>query len=379
MTDERRLDDRLAPDERQAELMARLIDGETSEADLADLAELLRASRSSRELLVSHLLLDSLLREELGPESLSALVDIAGGVAPRPSPAAPAGRAEPPAERCPLARARPPAAGRQRWQTLGWAGAGVVALVSLVTATARWDFSGAASAAHLIEMAEGVHAAPLERVYLVELVREADATSDFVPPRDVRVATQGDRFFAEMNRGERHWFWGRDTSGAIWITVGQDRAVVVDDDEQGFPLRYLGDLFTLELETLLRTFRTFCRLTHATGSAGLHLIDVTPRVPLERGGLRHATIEVDRETKAVRRLVLEREFPRYGRSTVTFTLVDTRPADESRYHPRGHLAEPALILDRATPSSERRDLLVRWFGASAKRWLLTPEETRDAR
>ncbi|MFM8538709.1 MAG: hypothetical protein ACKOES_11675 [Planctomycetaceae bacterium] len=278
-------------------------------------------------------------------------------------------------------RPRPaaPRPGVPRWRTLGWAGAAVAGLASLVIGIALRDPAGAASAAHVIQVAEVVHAEPVERVYLVDVVREADATADLVPPRDVRVATQGDRFYVEMRRGDRHWFWGRDAAGATWITVGRRQAIIVHDDEQGPALRYLGDLYMLNLETLLRTFRTFCRLAHSTGSAGTHVIDVTPWVALKRGGLRHATIEIDRETKAVRRLVLEREFPEFGRSTVTFTLVDTRPADEKRYDPLGHLEEPARIIDRATGPGERRDLLEKWFGSQANRWIRMPEEAQDAR
>jgi hypothetical protein len=388
MTDDRGPEDHFAVDARQAELIARLVDGEPSDECLADLADLLRSSPACRKALVGHLLLDSLLPEDLGPESLSALVDIVGDGEPLPPVGA--ARVKGPASedgaRDASGRARrswprrvEPLSGVRRWRTVGWVGAGVVGLVSLVIGIALRDQTGAASAAHVIQVAEVVHAEPVERVYLVDVVRESDATADLVPPRDTRVATQGDRFYVEMRRGDRHWFWGRDAAGAIWVTVGRDRAVIVDDDEQGVGLRYLGELYTLNLETLLRTFRTFCRLAHATGSAGTHVIDVTPRVALARGGMRHATIEVDRETKAVRRLVLEREVPHYGRSTVTFTLVDTRPADEPRYGPLGHVEEPALILDRATPPAERRNVLVRWFGASANRWMLVPEETEDAR
>lgn len=109
------------------------------------------------------------------------------------------------------------------------------------------------------------------------------------------------------------------------------------------------------------------------------MIEITPSVTTERGGIRRATIEIDRETKAVRRLVLEREFRWYGKSTATFTLVETRPADEDRYGPHGHLDEPARIIDRATSLSERRALLSQWFGSQANRWIRVPEEAPDAR
>ena len=391
-------EDRRGRSLRRAELVARLIDGDGDPADdvAAELADLLRASPANREALVEQLLLDSLLRDELGSESLAALVDIVADGEPGSQARAAETQATDDARSAAMTgmngmagmtsltgrsrpRHSPPRAIARRWHTLGWAGAAVVGLATIIIGVALRDPAGAASAAHVIQVAEVVHAEPVERVYLVDVVREADATADLVPPRDTRVATQGDRFYVEMRRGDRHWFWGRDAAGATWITVGRRQAIIVHDDEQGPALRYLGDLYSLSLETLLRTFRTFCRLAHSTGSAGTHVIDVTPRVAFTRGGLRHATIEVDRETKAVRRLVLEREFPEFGRSTVTFTLVDTRPADEVRYGPLGHLEEPTRIIDRATGPGERRDLLETWFGSQAHRWIRVPEEAEDAR
>lgn len=389
---------------RQAELVARLIDGDGDPADdvAAELADLLRASPADREALVEQLLLDSLLRDELGSESLSALVDIVADG--EPGPQAGAAEATVPAAgdgtrtaamtgvsdltgmtdltgRSRRSRPRPaaPRPGVPRWRTVGWVGAAVAGLASLVVGIALRDPAGAASAAHVIQVAEVVHAEPVERVYLVDVVREADATADFVTPRDVRVATQGDRFYVEMNRGDHRWFWGRDAAGVIWITVGRSLAVIVHDDEQGPALRYLGDLYTLNLETLLRTFRRTCHLAHVNGPAGTHVIEITPYVTTKRGGVRRATIEIDQETKAVRRLVLEREFSWYGKSTVTFTLVETRPADEHRYGPLGHLDEPARIIDRGTGPGERRDLLETWFGSQANRWIRVPEEAQDAR
>lgn len=386
MSHDRLPEGRSGRDARQAELIARCIDGESSEECLSDLADVLRDSAASRDALVGHLLLDALLREELGGESLSALIDIvaSGGQAtPIGADAPPAGdgtRGATVSSKRGRSRSRSPSlrSGTDPYRTLGWAGAAVMVLASLIVGSSLWDVAGAASAAHLIEAAEDVHAGPVERVYLVDVVREADETAEFAPPRDVRVATRGDQFYVEMNRGNRHWFWGRDAAGAIWMTVGRKQAIVVEEDEQGRPLRHIGNLYALNLETLLRTFRKFCSLTQSTSSAGTHRIDVTPRSALIREGLRHATIEVDRETKAVRRLVLERDSLEFGRSTVSFTLVETRPADEGRYGAIGHLEEPARIIDRTTSPDGRRELLVKWFGSQANGWIRGTKETWNA-
>jgi hypothetical protein len=251
-------------------------------------------------------------------------------------------------------------------------------MVGVLVGVVQFGPAAGASAAVVIEAAESVHAAKLAREYVVEIER-AGAGGAFVPPRDVRVATQGDRFFVTMSRGARQWFWGRDAAGAIWITVGPRRAVVVDREELGLPLRFISDLYGLEIETLLRTFRKHCRVERFEREGGTHVIEVTPRFAGGRAGFRRATIDVDRESKVVRRLVLERELPEFGRSTVTFTLAETRAIDEADYGPGGHLEEPYQLLTRATVPDRRRELLGNWFGAVADRWIVHGEGSDDGR
>lgn len=345
---------------RHAELISHLVDGEWSEDLVAELRGALRDSEACRDALVEQLILDSLLQEELGAESLTALVDVVTESGSCQSSVDDA------------AGAASPSIGSSRsWRRAGWLAA-AMCLGAIVFGLSRWEPSSVASAALVIQAAESVHAERLERVYVVESERPEVAVP-FVPPRDVRVATRGDRFFVTMSRGPRQWIWGRDAAGSIWMTVGKRRAIVVEDDELGPALRYVSDLYSLEIETLLRNFRSHCRLEQSQDESGDHVIRVTPRFTNARGGLRQATIEVDRESKVVRRLVLHREFPEYGKSTVTFTLVDTRPATETDYSPAGHLEERYELLSRATVPDRRRELLTNWLGSPAERWIIAPE------
>lgn len=89
------------------------------------------------------------------------------------------------------------------------------------------------------------------------------------------------------------------------------------------------------------------------------------------------TIECDRETRAIRRLVVQRELPQRGDVTTTFTLVDARPADESRYRPEGHLAAPYEILSRQSNDDRRREILANWFGSDVDRWIKPPPRKSD--
>jgi hypothetical protein len=351
------------PDDRTRRLIAEFIDGDLSATDAAELNQLLKSDPRQAEHVVDQLLLDSLLSEELGSESLTALVDL---VADEPSSGDPL-----PTVTASTRVYRLPRGSRRLWQSLG--GAAFVAALLVAFLVGRWENSALASAATVVRAAMETHAEPVERVYIVQTERSATEEAGFNPPRDVRVATQGDRFYVEMNRGERRWFWGLDANRAIWLTLGPRRAIVVDQDECGVPLQYISNLYTLNLESLLQNFLKHCTLTHEEGPGATHSITATPKRRWHGGWLRKATIEVDRETKAVRRLVIERDIPQHGTSTVTFTLVDSRTPDESKYRPEGHLIEPFRLLTRETQPDKRRELLTNWFGPAAERWIKTSE------
>jgi hypothetical protein len=67
--------------------------------------------------------------------------------------------------------------------------------------------------------------------------------------------------------------------------------------------------------------------------------------------------------------VVHRELPQRGDGTTTFTLVDARPADESRYRPEGHLTAPHEFLSRDSNDARRREILSNWFGPEVNRWI----------
>lgn len=351
---------------RVAELLSKVVDGAISDDDLIELRELAQADQAVRVQLVDHLLLDTLLSENLGQESLTALVDLVGESSdssgdPTESPGRTPGQTD-----------SAMTTGKRRWPgTSGWlafAASLLIALTFFVLQTSREAY---ASAVDVVQAAMQTLAAPIERVYVVEVKRGEASKPKFEIPRDVRVATQGDRFWVQV-RGYRDWAWGRDEQGALWMTLGQRRAVVVNPEEMGSPLRIIGDLFTLNLETLLQNFLKHCRLEMSEGPGGSMLITAIPRRQWSNRPLRRATLEVDRETKAIRKLVIEREFERSS-SIVTFTLVDSRLADESLYGPAGHLSEPYRIFSAETDATRRRELITNWFGPMSEQWLQVKE------
>lgn len=384
--------------DRQRRLIAELLDGTLSDADSADLNRLLQTDPQFADQVANQLILDSLLSEELGAEPLAALVDMVG------QPSAGHVTTKTAAQRVRrVSKARRAVhhllAARRTWQIAG--GLAILAVIGFAFVMGRWERMTLASSSDIVvRSAMDAHAAPVERVYAVQTERSTDGTSPkvenagtegaavsvaggesvgkvpsvgFKPPRDVRVATQGDRFYVEMNRGDRRWCWGLDRDGSIWIALGARRAIVIDRAEWGPALHHISSLYTLNVETLLNDLLTYCELRHKGGSEGTHIITATPRRRWNAAGMRRATIEVDRETKAVRRLVIDRDIPQQGASTVTFTLVDTRAPDEDKYRPQGHLVAPYRLLTPDTRPDLRRELMANWFGPLVERWLKTPE------
>lgn len=241
----------------------------------------------------------------------------------------------------------------------------------------RMDPAAYANATTLVRAAIQTHGEPIERCYVVTVERENEDRLEFKPPRDVRLWTQGNRFWVDVDRGKHRWAWGRKTDGVVWTTLGPRQAVQIEPDELGRPLRYMTDLYAVELESLLETILRRCKLERTSSTATTHIINARPRGIRQRW-LREAVIEVDKETKAVRQLVLHRQSPERGASMQTFSLVDARSPDESKYHPEGHLKEPFGILTSGVSVERRREVLVAWFGPTAEKWIQSGPPTTDA-
>ena len=222
------------------------------------------------------------------------------------------------------------------------------------------------------------HAEPIERIYVVSVELAESSIPDFAPPRDVRIMTQGDRFWVEMSRGEKRWMWGQDADDAIWMTLGPKRALRIERDERGVPMQYISDIYSLNLETLLDGVLQNFRVSYSADSGPTHVMTATPPRP-SQSRLREMTIDVDKETKVIRKLVIRRSIPQQGESTVTFTLVDSRVPDETLYRPEGHLSAPFRILSREAKPDKRREMLTSWFGSTADRWIKSEESESNAK
>lgn len=327
-------------------LLSRLVDGRFTEEDSGALHRLLAEHPEQAGTVVDHLLLDSLLTEALGRESLTALIDV-----DQP-------RLVPPADR------PPPRTRRALPKVAGWAFASA-ALLALAFFLG-WRQSRA-SAEELLQAALEAHGDPVERVYVVTETRRGLDERRFTLPPNVRVTTQGDRFWAEMDRAEKRWAWGREPDGVIWLTLGATRAMKIEPTEAGVGLQYLGDIYSLRVESLLRSVLKHCRIEQGASDTSTHRVTATPKSRIGSGWMRSMTLELDRETRAIRRLVLDTRTV-----TTTFTLVEARSPDESLYRAEGHLKEPFEILTRRSLPDRRREILVDRFGPEAAGWIRGP-------
>ena len=213
------------PQGRIQRLTSQLLDGDASPDELSELNELVQSDPNGPALVVDHLLLDSLLRDELGSESLTALVDLvvpdgAGG-----QPASDARAVKTMGLSAPIG-SRPRARRYRRYASWLLAAAAVVLLGVIVAG--RWESPAFADAAEVVQAAIHTHAEPVERVYVVEESPRGR--------RDVRITAQGDRFWVEMI-GARRWAWGRAANGTIWLALGPHQGLRIEADEAGPALR----------------------------------------------------------------------------------------------------------------------------------------------
>ncbi|MFM8222531.1 MAG: hypothetical protein ACKOJF_26805, partial [Planctomycetaceae bacterium] len=70
--------------QRLGALLSTLLDGELTADEFAELQSLLTSSPAEMVEVVDHLLLDALLDDEVGPQTVAALIDVVAEVEPEP-------------------------------------------------------------------------------------------------------------------------------------------------------------------------------------------------------------------------------------------------------------------------------------------------------
>ncbi|MGF1582040.1 MAG: hypothetical protein ACFCD0_22160 [Gemmataceae bacterium] len=378
------------------QLLSQLIDGELSSEAQERLITLLGEDDRHAKQLVDHVLLDSLLAEEIGPESLIELVDhfpVSGSVfattvrhenlhdlsarefvdekvatySEKTDASAVGESTKDFATGGVTSHDQTTAPSQSPWKSRFLALLSITALtVVVLLLVGRWNQPAYASPSAVVRAAIDTHGQPIERIYLVDVKQEPSLASAVA--QDARIATQGNRFWVEMKHSRKRWAWGQNPDGAIWLVLGRHRSIHLGSEEVGEPLKQIAEIYSLRLESLLQEVLRDFDLKQTRVDEVTHVI-----VARSRGGhprwLRRAKLEIGSETKAIRRLVMDRRFGNGRTSTITFTLVETRVADTQLFRPEGHLLKPFVILDQDSKPDRRSDVLRRWFGPMAARWL----------
>ena len=226
-----------------------------------------------------------------------------------------------------------------------------------------------AGAETLIQQAHAAHLMPMDRCYLVEVRRDSpsidkSATLTPTPPRIIRLWTRGDRIWIESVQPQRTWAWGRDDHGNVWMAFGRHRAIRFQRDEVPQWLALGCDIFAMRVETLLNDVLRDFELQRTADGAGMPATQVVTAA-LKPGhshpSLRQARIEIDAETKVIRRLVLIRTRLGQPFATITYTLVESHPQDDSQYVLEGHLVAPFDVFTPTNNPEQCRETLERWF------------------
>jgi hypothetical protein len=277
--------------------------------------------------------------------------------------------------------------GRVFWKWAGAAAAVAAALVVVAglvvqnrTALARGDL--------VVREARRAHTMPVDRCYLVEVRRESSIAAELSPTspqvRLTRLWTRGDRFWVESVRPKERWAWGRDEQNRLWIAFGPHTAVSLEAAEVPYGISIYCDLHALNIEKLLgdvlNRFDVSRDASAANADPSTIRIHATTRTMAEQKQphptIRTVDLEVDAETRVVRRMVVRRVLSGVPFATVTYTLSETDALDPDDYLLEGHLTDPFEIFTRDHMPHRRKELLVRWFGPRSERWIRALEPVK---
>jgi hypothetical protein len=245
-----------------------------------------------------------------------------------------------------------------------------------------------ASPESLVREAKRAHRLPLDRCYIVEVRKDSALYDECFPMtsqvRLTRLWTRGDRFWVESRSAERHWDWGRDPGNRVWFAFEPNRAVRLEPSEVPRWLNLCCDLYCIRLEPLLGTvLRDFTLERETPGDDATTGTAPATRVvrAIMKPGRTHPSIksvvlEIDAESRVVRRMVIERMYKGQPFATVTCTLVETETLDDDKFQLEGHLIPPYTIYTRDFEPERRRELIARWFGPEVGSWFRLPGSNR---
>lgn len=214
-----------------------------------------------------------------------------------------------------------------------------------------------ATAAELVEQARETHAAPTDRCYdVVAEWNPAPLQKEKLEPivQSSRLWTRGDQFWIRTKgQAGNKVEWGQDKAGKLWIALTPKRGLTYDPSEVGEPVQRHCDLMSLRVVSTLGDLLQGYDLTRRDGGKRGEPVRVeanlraNPNHPNPKFG--YVGLELDPDTKVIRKAVLRRQMNGETVGTLTFTLVETGDLPDDQYDIRGHLDPDGVVLDGKFP------------------------------
>jgi hypothetical protein len=218
-----------------------------------------------------------------------------------------------------------------------------------------------ASPVDLVQKTLIEYQSPTDRCYSVKVEMESRLRRNKFPrrthPSDSLLWVRGSSFVQIFESPGDQLVWGRNTAGSVWFTISGRSAAIFEESEIPQVLQDLCDLRSLEFTSLLESLLEHYDLEYIHREEKIHIISAHPRP--EAGPSKYGTveIEIDADSRLIRRVEMERLVDNRLIAVVCFTLQETQQRDEAQYDVTAHLVPNSRILDRQSRFGQRSDLL----------------------
>jgi hypothetical protein len=215
----------------------------------------------------------------------------------------------------------------------------------------------------VLREAQGANAQLPDRCYYFQLQPEPGALNQRllpIPLREARLWTRGDCFWFECIKPGLKLAYGRDRQGRLWIANSPWEGIRYEGEESELPpwMAITCEVGTMRIEKLLEKVLADFILYHEPpppGSNAPHVIRAEPKPDRPHPLLGSALLEIDTQTKIVKRVVLRRLHQGRPLLTVTYTFLESRVLSDESYQLEGHLQPGARIESRTFQRAVQED------------------------
>ena len=173
--------------------------------------------------------------------------------------------------------------------------------------------------------------------------------------------TRGDRFWAEILFGDVRVSLGREADQSLWSSHSRKAGNRYTNNPDDLPqnMAQLCEIVSMSIPRLLDTVLADFEFhsDHVTTHSGRSrtLVWATLRPDRTHALVSDALLEIDDETDVLTRLVLWTVQNGRPRGTHTLTLVESAPADDTRYELQSHVDDDAVIKLHTPRDPKQRD------------------------